>query len=105
MKSLLAFGAKRDDVSKWSLRPRQGGRMTFESVDKLWQDAVQCHFNATPIGNRRRTKRVILVFFKSLIQRASENLNQSEFLVPIEFRQTVHLGVRLINSHTTACIG
>jgi hypothetical protein len=62
-------------TSNSSLTPRQSRRMTFESVDKFRQDPVECHFNPTPVRNRRGTKRMILIFFKSLIKRTSKDLN------------------------------
>ena len=56
-------------------------------------------------GNRRRTEGRILVFSKGTIQRAGEDFNQSEFLVPIELLQTVHLSVGLVNTYVAAGVG
>ena len=53
--------------------------MVLKSVDQFRQNALERHFNAAPIRNRRRTDRMILVFSEGLIQRASEDFNQPEF--------------------------
>ena len=54
----------------------------LKRVNQFRQNTVEGHFNAAPIRNRRRTERMILVFSKGIIQRAGEDFNQSEFLVP-----------------------
>ena len=48
---------------------------------------------------------MILVFSKGIIQRAGEDFNQSEFLVPIELLQTVHLSVGLVYAYVAAGVG
>jgi hypothetical protein len=79
--------------------------MVLKRVNQFRQNTVEGHFYAAPIWNRRRTERMILVFSKGTIQRAGEDFNQSEFLVPIALLQTVHLSVGLENTYAAAGVG